>query len=142
MATISPPTIATIHSFPTQSTPNLTNSLLIPIRMYMYFITYLPILTTSPAAIFNWPINSFCPVNTVLVLTSDNFHSFFSPSPPFLPLFLFLPWWLLLETITWCHLSMYSHTFILFWLKKTSLIVKTYQLSFHMFICAFNLVIS
>ena len=51
----------------------------------------------------NSPINSFCPLNTALVLTSDNFHLIFpsAPStPPFTP---FLPWWLLLETATWRH---------------------------------------
>ena len=32
--------------------------------------------------------------------------------------------------------SVCSHTFILFWLRKTSVSIETYQLSFHMFICA------
>jgi hypothetical protein len=40
------------------------------------------LITLSAAAILNLPINSFCPVNTVLVLTSDNFHLNFPPSPP------------------------------------------------------------
>ena len=31
---------------------------------------------------------------------------------------------------------MYSHTFILFWLRKTSMGVGTYQSSFHVFTCA------
>ena len=34
-------------------------------------------------------------------------------------------------------LIVFSHTLTLFWLRKTSMIVKTYQLSFHVFICAF-----
>ena len=46
----------------------------------------------------------FCPIDTALVLASDNFHSIFSPSPPLLPSSCFFPSWLLLETITWCHL--------------------------------------
>ena len=39
----------------------------------------------SPAAILNLPINSFCPLDTALVLTSDNFNLIFPPSPPLLP---------------------------------------------------------
>ena len=35
-----------------------------------------------------------------------------------------------------------SHTFSLFWSRKISVIVKTYQLSFYMFMCAFHLEIS
>ena len=34
--------------------------------------------------------------------------------------------------------AMYSNIFTLFWLRKTSVIVKTYQLSFCVFICAFH----
>ena len=35
-----------------------------------------------------------------------------------------------------------SHTFTLFWLRKISVIVETFQLSFRVFICAFHLEIS
>ena len=39
--------------------------------------------------------------------------------------------------------TMCSHTFTLFWLRKTSVIVEMFQLSFHVFIkCAFNQEIS
>ena len=31
-----------------------------------------------------------------------------------------------------------SHTFSLFWLRKTSVIFKIYQISFHMFVCVFT----
>ena len=40
------------------------------------------------------------------------------------------------------RINVCSHTFILFWLRKTSVIVKTYQLNFHVFIWAFHLEIS
>ena len=49
---------------------------LIPVGMYMYFITY------PPSAILNLPISSFYPPDTALVLTSDIFLSLF---PPLLP---------------------------------------------------------
>ena len=39
--------------------------------------------------------------------------------------------------IMWWHLSVCSHIFILFWLRKTSVTVETYQLSFHVFIFPF-----
>jgi hypothetical protein len=62
----------------------------------------------------NLPINS-CPLDTALVLTSDNFHSIFCPSP-------FLPHLLLLQPLgnTFQKLScdtiftVFSHTFTLF----------------------------
>ena len=41
-------------------------------------------LISSSYAILNSPVNSFCPLDTALVLTSDNFHSIFPPSPLFL----------------------------------------------------------
>ena len=37
---------------------------------------------------------------------------------------------------------MYSHTFTLFWSRKTSVIVEVFQLSFCVFVCAFPLEIS
>ena len=40
MASCPPPTVPTIYPFRLQPTSNLTNSLLIPVGMYMYFITY------------------------------------------------------------------------------------------------------
>ena len=43
-----------------------------------------PILITSPATVFNLPINSFCPLDIALVLTSDDIHWIFPPSPPLL----------------------------------------------------------
>ena len=38
--------------------------------------------------------------------------------------------------------TMCSHTFTLFWSRKTSVIIKTFQLSFHVFMCVFHLEIS
>ena len=54
----------------------------IPTGMYVYSIPCLLILIISPAAILNLPINSFCPLDTVLALTSDDFHLIFSPFLP------------------------------------------------------------
>ena len=101
-----------------------------PTEMYIYFITYPLLLITSPTIII-----LFCPLETVLVLTSDNFHSVFPPSPSLIP---FPPgsyWTLSRGTIYTVH----SHTFILSWLRKTSVSVKTYQISFWVCICAFHL---
>jgi hypothetical protein len=69
MTTGPPPKILTIYLFRSQFIPNLTNFLLIPVGMYMYSITYPLTLITSPAAILNLPINSFCLLDTALVLT-------------------------------------------------------------------------
>ena len=67
-----------------------------------------------------------------LGLTPDNLFNFptIHTTPPF---FLLLPWWLLLETITWRHLYcvftyIYSHL-----LRQSSLSIQTYQLSFRGF---------
>ena len=81
MATGPPPTILTTYPFRSQSTPNLTNSLLIPVGIYMYSTTCPLILITSPAAILNLPINLSWPLDTGLVLTSDNLHFIFLPTP-------------------------------------------------------------
>ena len=44
-------------------------------------------------------------MTSYLVLTSDNFHSISSPSPPLLPsLVPGPPRWFLFETVIWCHL--------------------------------------
>ena len=83
---------------------DLTNFLLIPDGIYTYFITYLPIVIESLTTILNSIINSFYPLDTALILTSGNFLFIFPPSPPLLPSFYFFPWWLLLETVMWCHL--------------------------------------
>ena len=73
------------QNVPLPVAPNSTNSLLIPVGMYVYSIIYVVILITSPTAILNYPINSLCPLDTALVLTSDDFHSIFSPFPPLFP---------------------------------------------------------
>ena len=78
---------------------------LIHVRMYVYSITYHLILITSPAAILNLPINSFCPLDTTMVLTLYDYHSIFPPAPPLLPLPVSQPpWWHFSETLMWCHL--------------------------------------
>jgi len=60
-----------------------TNSLLIHVGMYMYFIMYPLKLITSPPAILNSAINSFCPLDIVLVFHS--LHSTLLPVVPYLP---------------------------------------------------------
>jgi hypothetical protein len=80
MVTGSPPTDPTTYPFQLQSTPNLSNFLLIPVGKYVYFITWPLRLITSPTFILNLPINSLCPLDTALVLTLDNFHLIFPPS--------------------------------------------------------------
>ena len=75
MAMFPPPTILTNYPFWWKFTPNLTNFLLIPDVHVLHNLTP-PTLITSPAAILNQPINLFCPVDLVLVLTSDYFPSF------------------------------------------------------------------
>ena len=45
---------------------------------------------------------------------------------------------LLLETVTWCHLIMCSHLFILLWLRKTSVSIEMYRLSFRRYLFYFS----
>ena len=81
--------------------------------MYVYYITQSLILIPSPATILNSHINSFCPLDTTLVLTSANFHSIFPPYHPLLPVHC-PPWWLLFETVTWRHLyCIFTHIYSL-----------------------------
>ena len=113
-----------------------------PVGMYVYSLTCLLILTTSTTAILNSTINSYYPLDTALVLTSDNSIQFF-PHPLHSTFFLFLS----MVALTWklspgTIFTVCSHTFIFFWLRKTSVSVRTYHLSFHVFICAFYLAIS
>ena len=117
------------------------------IIIHMYFTTYTPpTLITSPTVILNSSNNLFCSLDTALVLTSDDFHSIFiqfslHPLHSSLLIVLHSP----CEYSKLSHdaiFTMCSHTFILFWSRKTSVTVKTYQLSYHMFICAFHLEIS
>ena len=133
MATVLP-TILIFYPFRLQSTPNLSNSLLTPDGMYIYFITCAPILILSPTAILDLPINLLCPLDTALVLPSDSFHSI---SPPSLPLLLSshsFPWWLLLETVMWLHLySVFTYIYSLL-IEKDHMRVKMYQLNFHVLI--------
>ena len=85
-----------------------------PEGMYMYSITYPVILITSPTTILNWPINLFCPLETALVLTSDNFHLIF---PPLLPLPVLHPlWWHSSESFT-CLYSVFTYNYS-FLIKK------------------------
>ena len=50
-------------------------AILILIRMYACFITYSPNINHIIHAILNLPINSFCPLDTSMVITLDNFYS-------------------------------------------------------------------
>ena len=73
--------------------------------LYVYSITCLLILITSPPTILNLPINLFCPLDTSLVLTSDNFYFIFPRSPPlFHPSCLVTSLVALSKTLTWRHL--------------------------------------
>ena len=81
-----PPIVPMTYPFHPQFTPDLTNSLLIAVGMYVYSITCPLILTSSPTAILNLPSYSFCLLDTALVLTSDNVLLNFSPSIPCNPL--------------------------------------------------------
>ena len=75
--------------------------------------------------ILNAPISSFCPLDTTMVLTSDNFlsislHPFLFPSGS-------------LKLSRGAIFTACSHIFILFWLTKLSVRVKTYQLNLFVF---------
>ena len=111
MATSPLPTVLMTYPFQSQSTPDLTNSLLIPVEMYMYTITCPLILTISPAAILNLHTNSFCPLDTALALTSDNLLLNFPPSFP-----LSIPWWHLSKTLVMPSFScahIYIHSLLI-----------------------------
>ena len=105
----------TTYPFLLQSRPNLTNFLLILIGIIL-------ILITSPAAILNLSKNLFCPLDTALVLTSDNFNSIFPP-----PLFLFRthPGASYPKLSHGTIFNVSSHTFTLFRFRETSVIVET-----------------
>ena len=73
------------------------------------------------------PINSFCPLDTTLVLTSVisiqfSLHPFHSSLLPVPSLVAFI------EKYHTMFSLVCSHTFILFWLRKTSMSVKIFQL--------------
>ena len=103
----------------------------------VYVLHNLPlILITSSSTILNLPIILFCPLDTALVLTSDDFHLIFLPSPPLLP-----PSCLLTPLVAFfknSHDSIFtvcSHKITLFSLRKTSVIIKTFQikLTYHFY---------
>ena len=133
MATGPPPTVLTTYPFQSQSTLDVTNSLLIPVEMYAYSINCPLILIPSPTAILNLSINSFCPLDTALVLTSDNFLQ----SLPFLQ----PPGGTFQKLSSDAILVVCSHTFT-FWLRKKSVTVKIFQICFCVFACVFPLEIS
>ena len=101
--------------------------------MYVYSITYSLILITSSAVILNSPINLFCPLDIALVLTSDNFLFNFHPSLPLLQ----PPVGTFRKLSSDVIFVVYSCTFALFWLRKTSVTVKIFWISFCVFVCAF-----
>ena len=92
------------------------------------------LIITSPATILNLPINSSCPLDTDLVLTSGNFHLIFPP--PFSPSCLATPWWYFWKTLTWCH---HYHVFIYFYslLIEKGIYNHRNWWSFHVFVCTF-----
>ena len=87
---------------------DLTNSLLIPVGMYIYSITCPLILTISPAAILNLHTNSFCPLDIALALTSHNLLLNFSPSIPFATLWWHLSKTLLKPSLSCAHINLLS----------------------------------
>ena len=108
MATGPLPTVLMTCPFQWQSTPYLTNSLLIPVGMYVYCITCPLILTISLATILNFHTDSFCPLDTALALTSDNRLLNFPPSIP-----LGTPWWHLSKTLVMPSLSSYIRSLLI-----------------------------
>jgi hypothetical protein len=84
----------------------------------------------------NSPVNSFRPLDKIIVLTSDDFHSIF-PQSPLLPIS---------HPVSGSYpklsrgavFTVCSHTFTLFWMRKTFVIVETFYLSFCVFVCAFH----
>ena len=113
--------VCVLHNLP----PNTT---------YVFSITCPLILLISPAAILNLPINLFWPLDTTLAFPF-NFPSIPSSflQPRLVALFIN------------SHGAIFivcSHTFTLFWLRKTYVIVEIYQISFRVFVCAFPLKIS
>ena len=79
----------------------------------MYFIIPPPLPNTN----HNSPINSFCPLDTALILTSDNFQSIFAFITSIPPFFLFLSSGSSGSYLKLSHdaiFTVYSHTFILF----------------------------
>ena len=92
----------------------------------IYSITCPLILITSPTAILNFPINSFCPQHSPGInLRSFNFPSILSPLP-----FLQPPDGTFQKLLHSAIFTVCSHTFTLFWLRKTSVIIEIYQMSF------------
>ena len=117
------------------STAAILNSFLIPVGMYVYSITYPLILITSPAAILNLPINLFSPLEA-LVLTSNDFHSVSLHSSPLLSCTYSSG--TVLNLSRGAIFTLYSHTFTLFWTRKAYVIVDTFQLGFCVFKCVFH----
>ena len=101
MATILPLTIPTIYPFWSQDTKS---------HQFPFYSCWnvhnlpSPILITLLVVILN-SINSFFPLDTALVLTSDHFLSIF---PPLLPSSCSFPCWVLLENVMWHHLYFVS----------------------------------
>ena len=62
-------------------------------------------LITSPTGILHLPINSLCPLDTALVLTSNDFHLIFPPSPPLFSPYRLTPAlvWHFSKTLRWCR---------------------------------------
>ena len=76
----------------------------------------------------------FCPLDTALVLTSDNFLLNFPPSIPFSQ-----PPDGTFQTLSNDTIFVVSsHTFTLFWLRKSSVTIKIFWISFRVFVCVFS----
>ena len=109
---------------------------------------------TLPLFISNLSINSFCPLDTALVLTSDNFHLIFPPSPhPFLsrnPLVAFLKNSHVVPSLPCVHIHLlstdlerhldcrnYQIRLCVFFLRRYFFLVRVLPFFSHFFVCAF-----
>ena len=133
MATSPPPTIPTSYPFWLQSISNFTNSLLIPVGIYVYSITCPLTLIKSLATILNLLTNSYYLLDLVLALIADNF-------PPSFPLA--TPGGTFRKLTSDAVFVVCSQTFTFFRLRKMAVPVEISRYSFHMFVCASPSVIS
>ena len=81
---------------------------------------------------------SFCPLDIALALNSDNLLLNFPPSLPLSQ----PPGGIFQRLCSDVIFAVCSHTFTLFWLRKTSVTIKIFQISFRVFTWACPTVIS
>ena len=75
----------------------------------------------------------------IFFILTDYFYAvFFHPLHSFPLLVLHPLWWHFSKTMHGAASTVCLHTFTLFWSRNTSVIIKTFQLSFCVFVCAFR----